>query len=1030
MEDQLVQLLSATQTAQEGPRKQAEQQLQSLYTHQDFPIALVEIARHESVSLNIRQAALLYLKQVVLAGWSDSLEEFKGTFIIADPVKDKVRQQLLELATTDQLDRKLKTAASLVVSRIAGCDFPEQWPDLLSKLLSVIPTASDGQLHGALKVLDGLVEDSFNETQFFAVAKQLITVVYDIAINDARKPTLRALACSVFRKTLDILEMVLEDHKAEIKSFADEVLQEWIPFFIDIMKSRLPIPPTEEEEVEDAPNAEAYRGMVALKLQVVKVLMRIRSIFPAVLSPQTPVLFQATWEELVSLQGAYHQMYIIEERQSRLEDTDGLPYTLDFLVLEELDFMQACLRAPPVRAELEQQLQKATDATSTWVFEVMKLAVAYAQITTEEEGLWNFDVNIFLSEETSVTANYTSRTACGDLVIKLGEWLTEPTLQGLLAYARALYSSAEDWKAREAALYVLSQVLSDFQDVDKSISPDVATGFIEFINSAIQQEDIFLRARGYLVAGSLVKTSGNTLLQYAPAFLDACLKAIATDDSEVVQVSCIRSLQYYLQALPREIMVPLQQNIVTAISNYLHTQDVQILADSDDLMVTLVETLRDAILLDTTICVTGSGLDLLFTVATHGANNFQLTMLVNETFEDVAQAIASMGGDAYVHLCKKVLPSLTGAFDVANLTEEDALMNLAADLLVLLAEYGPEPLPPGFVSTTMPKVARILLHSEDEELLKSATTAVKNIISHDHQQIFEWRNDEGKHGLEVVLQIIARLLSPDVNDNAAGEVGALAAEFVEKAGHERLGPYLEELLRTVAARLGSATQAQFIQSLTLVFARLSLNHASEVVEFLANQNIDGQNGLQVVLAKWLENSINFAGYDEIRQNVIALSKLYDLKDPRLQAIHVKGELIPNTDGRIMTRSRAREKPDQWTIVPATLKILKVLIVELQSASGTGLDPAAAADLAEEGSNDDDDWEDEPNPFLDLGAGFTKEQLMAYAADDAPGMGRQKDDETQAFLVDFFKRAATTQGFAEEFAALTEEEQRRLQESAA
>lgn len=108
----------------------------------------------------------------------------------------------------------------------------------------------------------------------------------------------------------------------------------------------------------------------------------------------------------------------------------------------------------------------------------------------------------------------------------------------------------------------------------------------------------------------------------------------------------------------------------------------------------------------------------------------------------------------------------------------------------------------------------------------------------------------------------------------------------------------------------------------------------------------------------------------------------------------------------------------------------MLIVELQSASGAArdLDAAAAAELAEEGSNDDD-WEDEVNPFLDLGSGFTKEQLMAYAADDGPGMGRQKDDETQAFLVDFFGRAAATKEFPAEFQALTDEERQRLQESA-
>lgn len=93
-------------------------------------------------------------------------------------------------------------------------------------------------------------------------------------------------------------------------------------------------------------------------------------------------------------------MYIEEERQSRLEDADGLPYTLDFLVLEELDFMQACLRAPPVRSELEQQLRTQTTEGS-WVTEVMKLAVAYAQITTEEEGLWDIDVSFIRTPPSS-----------------------------------------------------------------------------------------------------------------------------------------------------------------------------------------------------------------------------------------------------------------------------------------------------------------------------------------------------------------------------------------------------------------------------------------------------------------------------------------------------------------------------------------------------------------------------------------------------------------------------------------------------
>lgn len=164
-------------------------------------------------------------------------------------------------------------------------------------------------------------------------------------------------------------------------------------------------------------------------------LYKIRYIFPTVLTPHSTVLFSAVWEELTRIQPTYQSMFMNEERQGRLEDSDNLPYTLDFLILEELDFMTAFLRAPPVRSELEGQLKQAPGGpqTANWLQEVLKLVILYAQISTEEEGLWDIDVNLFLSEETSVTANYTPRTASADLVIKgLGEWLKLLPVEALL----------------------------------------------------------------------------------------------------------------------------------------------------------------------------------------------------------------------------------------------------------------------------------------------------------------------------------------------------------------------------------------------------------------------------------------------------------------------------------------------------------------------------------------------------------------------------------------------------------------------
>lgn len=265
-----MQLLAATQESAESPRKQAELQLLSLYEIQEFPLALASIGSHESVPVNIRQSALLYLRKFVQIAWSSEFDEFKGTVLVSDENKTRLRQTLLDLALNCS-ERKVRGAASYVVSKIGSADFPEDWPELLPSVLQIIQTGSEDQIRGALKLLADLLEESFNEEQFFGVANELVSSVYNVAINDQRKAITRALAISVFRGCINILEILLEEFKAKVKVFADEALNRWMPFLTEILKSPLPAPPTHQEEQQRAPSTELYRGLVAFKLQVVKV---------------------------------------------------------------------------------------------------------------------------------------------------------------------------------------------------------------------------------------------------------------------------------------------------------------------------------------------------------------------------------------------------------------------------------------------------------------------------------------------------------------------------------------------------------------------------------------------------------------------------------------------------------------------------------------------------------------------------------------------------------------------------------------
>lgn len=124
-------------------------------------------------------------------------------------------------------------------------------------------------------------------------------------------------------------------------------------------------------------------------------------------------------------------------------------------------------------------------------------------------------------------------------------------------------------------------------------------------------------------------------------------------------------------------------------------------------------------------------------------------------------------------------------------------------------------------------------------------------------------------------------------------------------------------------------------------------------------------------------------------------------------------------------------PDQYTIVPAPLKIVKLLIDELLSASGAraAANAASAAIASAELESDDDDegWEDDDDT-LDMNLAATKADLMSFI--EGPGQ-RQPDDETQTFLIEWFLSCGreNTANFQEWYNMLKEEEKQKLNELA-
>jgi hypothetical protein len=731
--------------------------------------------------------------------------------------------------------------------------------------------------------------------------------------------------------------------------------------------------------------------------------MQVKLHFHPLFNLHVENLFGATWAAMNNVKDRYVEEFIRNEAEGRLVDIDMLPYSLDLYVLELLDFVQYCLSNKTVKEHIEHAGFSLgnTSPFSQMVFTTISLG----QIPKEDRSMWDIDLNVFLSEETAISANYTPRTASGDLILKLGEIFPGRTVESLFDHTQRTFSSRENNSLRESTLHLWDQLLNEMAEMGKSIDTTITTNLLGFIVAAIGsngEEDQFLRARGYSVAATLTKAMYHTIGSRVAELMEQSIRASTNDPSKIVQITALRVFQKYRDSVPTGELRPFQASIVASIRTFLHQKDDDDdPEDSQDVLTELVETVKSTVTIQYS-AVLQQDLqipELLFAIASHGSHNLHLLGLIRDTFDDIAEGAP----DLYVPLCEKVLPLLVPMMDMADVQKnKNPLLGLSVEILEALLQNGISPLPQGFVATVMPQVAKILLGSDENDLVQSGCGVMKEIVRLDCSQLLQWHDASGKSGLEVALIIIDRLLRPEFSEAAAMEVGGLAAEIVDKAG-DRLGQFLPELLRAVAARLITAQLPAFVQSLILVFARLVLKQAKDVVDFLGGMTLGDHNGLEVVMSSWLANAGFFAGYEEIRQNVMAMCHLFHLQDHRLSQIIVPGDLVIPESSRIMTRSRAKLQPDQYTMIPVPLKILKLLIQELGPNIGDSARFYGQQSAAEEAKGDDDEWEDDEFNISGMSREgnfsissetrlkLTVEELLALGASGRTS--RQVDDET-------------------------------------
>lgn len=66
---------------------------------------------------------------------------------------------------------------------------------------------------------------------------------------------------SIFRTCIELLEMVKEDHPAQVQEFATQIIDAWVPFMTSIL----------QQEIKTGIPSKTYQDLSCLKLQILKV---------------------------------------------------------------------------------------------------------------------------------------------------------------------------------------------------------------------------------------------------------------------------------------------------------------------------------------------------------------------------------------------------------------------------------------------------------------------------------------------------------------------------------------------------------------------------------------------------------------------------------------------------------------------------------------------------------------------------------------------------------------------------------------
>ncbi|WFD33515.1 hypothetical protein MCUN1_000328 [Malassezia cuniculi] len=906
-----------------------------------FGVQLAQIFASDA-PLAERQAAGTALKRYIRERWSVAFETFLKNAAAAGetggealPLEAKQSIRVTLLGALASPERKVRLLAAQLLALVSTAEFPDNFPELLPTVHSLLENGSPDGVHGALVFFADLVQEELDENQLLLVARDYVPLLHRVLTDGKYAPHVHARCLLVFRQCLISLFTVRETYSDTVRGAIDTHLPLWLNTVGTMLDPSI-------YSTADWTTASTWE-VLGLRREITRVLGAAQQ-FRAAFAPYSEPLLTAALanlEQLVPLFTATEISGTLDAPSPPDGDSD-IASDAAGLGMSLLSFFGDTVRAPFMRSFLVQGGVGGSGDATLALGKLVRMAQAYAQMSLAEEAEWSEDADAFVAEDDEENMAVTLRTAAMDLSDALLNEYPSPTLQAFSAALRAV-SMETNWRETEALLLLLGATHASIEEIlDEGTGAEALNvqQILALCAAGINQSHSFLRGRCFVCASQFAASVNDTT---ASEFLRLALETTKAEFEVAplhVKLAAVRALRNFGNILP-DATAEYTAEIVIQLGPLLGRARGATLVLIVDTIDAAIHNSVEAKHLEPPVY----GELAMAALSAWRANlpDPQVEMSLAALLETMASSKVEQVAAQTVRL----------AVDASFAVLGDPMLALSAAAL-LRAVVDAAPAHALAVEPLFPSGLEYIFAAEDAEAVQHVLHCITVLLQKQPQATLQWRG--GTESLQAILRVVEHLLAPTADPEMCSmPLGTLLVTlFISAADH--LSPVMPALVNVLAQRVAESTNPACSAAMLYPLAFLFAEHADAVLQLLA----DAPDTLAGVASRWAEELGHVHGTFLVNVHILGVAQLLDRWPAALEA-QVDGDPLPMPDGIIITRSKARETP-QYSRIAAGAKMLKELIGIYEQAESNGdrgdRTSAAVAAAAAAGAEYDDEWCDE------------------------------------------------------------------------